>query len=190
MRAGCLLIGDLLFEPEALSDWLPFLLEKGIRAEVFRPGTDDLHLSLQRAYQQVRQEDGLSTILAAGTGCDCALALAGQLPVDRLALIHPLDWQGRGGMADRLKPIRRYARRGASFCVADILILPGLHTAPELVEDWEKALCNSRVSKLETSEDMWTNRKEVLKLAVYRFLIEGLPPKSLAQNSEMCIIYG
>ena len=190
MRAGCFLVGDLLFEPEALSDWLPFLLEKGVCAGVFRPEEGDLHLSLQRAYQRVRQEDGISTILAAGSGCDCALALAGQLPVDRMALIHPLDWQGRGGMAGRLNAIRRYARRAASFCVADTLILPGLHTSTELMKRWQGALYNSRVGMLKTSEDMWTNRKEVLKLAVYRFLMEGLPPKSLAENSEMCIIYG
>ena len=190
MRAGCLLIGDLLFEPEALSDWLSFLSEKGLCAEAFRPGEGELHLSLQRAYQRVRQEDGLSMILAAGSGCDCALALAGQLPVDRLALIHPLDWRARGGRAAALNRVRRYARRGASFCVADVLMLPGLHTAPGLVRQWEKALCNSRVTCSETTEDMWTNRKEVIKLAVYRFLMEGLPPKSLAQNSEMCIIYG
>lgn len=188
MKAGCLLIGDLLFEPEALADWLPFLREKGLRAEAFRPGEGDLHLSLQRAYQRVRQEDGLSALLAAGSGCDCALALAGQLPADRLALVNPLDWQGRGGLAGALNRVRRYARRGAGFCVADVLILPGLHTPPDLVTRWQRELRNCRVHSLGTTEDMWTNRKEVLKLAVYRFLMEGLPPKYLAQNAEMCII--
>ena len=187
---GCLLIGDLVFEPDALAGWQAFLSERGAAVESFRPGTGDVHLSLQRAYQRVRREDGISAILAAGSGCDLAVALAGQLPVDRLALLNPLEWQGRGGLSGSLDRIRRYAWRGADFCVADILLLPGLHTPPELPERWRRELRNSRVHLWEPAEELWTNRKEVLKLTVLQFLLGGKPPKSLAENAEMCIIYG
>ena len=187
---GCLLIGDLVFEPEALAGWSGFLSEHGALVESFRPGAGDVHLSLQRAYQRARREDGISAILAAGSGCDLAVALAGQLPVDRLALLNPLDWAGRGGLSGQLDRIRRYAWRGADLCVADVLLLPGLHTPPELPGRWRRALRNSRLHLWEPAEEMWTNRKEVLKLAVLQFLLDGEPPKSLAENAEMCIIYG
>ena len=190
MDMGCLLIGDLLFEPEALADWAAYLSGQGARTEAFVPGAKDLHTALQRAYQRVRRDGAVSCVMAAGTGCDCALALATQLPVDRLALINPLEWQGRGGLARPLGRIRRYARRGAALCVSDVLIIPGLHTPGDLPERWQRELCNSRVEILRVGEDMWINRKEVLKLGVFRFLCDGVHPKSLAQNSEMCIIYG
>lgn len=188
---GCLLIGDGLFEPDALDGWDQYLNERGVRAEVFRwPGPADLHMSLQRAYQRVRRDGAVNAIVAAGSGCDCALALASQLPADRLALLCPADWSGNGGLAKPLGRIRRYALRGAAFCVADVLLLPGMHTPERLIERWRRALCGCRVNVVCPGGDMWTNRKEVLKLGVFRFLCDGITPKSLAENPEMCIIYG
>ena len=187
---GCLLIEDMLFEPDSLAGWAEDLSAMGLRTERFVPGTEALYPALQRTYQRVRRDGCISAIVAAGTGCDCALALAGQLPVDRLALIHPLDWQGRGGLAGELNRVRRYARRGEAFCVAEVMIVPGPQTPEWLPERWRGALCHSRVCVTQPLEDVWTIRKEVLKLGIFRFLLDGVTPKYLAENPEMCIIYG
>ncbi len=186
---GVLLIGDGLFGPAVPEDWLDDLSKRGVRAEAFSWTEDSgLHAALQRAYQHIRRDGAVSGALAVGAGCDCALALAGQLPMDRLVLLEPLDWQASGGGAKALKRVRGYAWRGAAFCVADALLLAGPATTDELVVRWRRALCNSRFTALRPSVDLWTNRKEVLKLGVFRFLCDGTPPKSLAENPEMCII--
>ena len=184
------MIDEMLFEARGLEDFRD-LASHGFRTERFVPaGGPGLHAALQRAYQRIRRDDAPSGILAYGTGCDCALALAGQLPADRLALLYPLDWQGTGPLARSLRGVRRYARRGAAFCVADVLIVPGLLTSRDLPGQLRRALCNSRVTVLQPPEDAWTKGKEVLKTAILHFLRHGVLPKSLAENSEMCIIYG
>ena len=190
METGCLLIDELLFETRGLA---PFdeAATRGLRAERFIPNDPrNLHIALQRAYQRVRRDDAPSGILAYGTGCDCALALASQLPTDRLALLSPLDWQGGGPQSRQLRRIRSYARRGAAFCVSRVLIVPGLFTAPDLPDRLRRALCNSRVIVLEGRQAQEEKSKEVLKTAILHFLRHGVLPKSLAENPEMCIIYG
>lgn len=190
METGCLLIDEMLFDARGLGAYGD-LADQGFRAERFSPDAGgDLHTALQRAYQQIRRDDAVNGILAYGTGCDCALALAGQLPADRLALLYPLDWQGGGPMERQLQRVRRYARRGAAFCVADVLIVPGLLTARDLPERLRRALCNSRVTLLKPPEALWTKGKDVLKTGILHFLRHGVLPKSLAENAEMCIIYG
>ncbi|MBR1560286.1 MAG: hypothetical protein IJ646_08620, partial [Clostridia bacterium] len=89
---GCLVIDD----GEVLRDWTTELDALGFRTERFVPKPEGLHQALQRAYQRVRRDGAASCVLAAGMGCDCALALAGQLPVDRLALMDPAPLPGRG----------------------------------------------------------------------------------------------
>lgn len=184
---GCLLIDDLLSGPGALEPLLRLLTASGVRAGAFAPGGDaPLHEQLQRAYQRVRRDGAVNAIVGRGAGCDCALALAGQLPADRLALIEPLKWRDAGGMTGPLNRVRRYGLRGAAFCVAQTLIAPGPRTPERLPDALRSRLCNSAVTVL------WPGAAgpEALNTSILHFLRHGVLPKSLAENPEMCIIYG
>lgn len=185
--AGCLLIDDLLFEPGALKPLHAALTAGGVRAEVFAPVVGaPLHEQLQRAYQRVRRDGALNAIVGHGVGCDGALALAGQLPADRLVLIEPLKWQSSDGLARPLSRIRRYGLRGAAFCVAQTLIAPGPRTPRRLPDALRSRLCNSAVTVCRLSAEGSVG----LNTAILHFLRHGVLPKSLAENPEMCIIYG
>lgn len=190
---GCLVIDGFASGEDSLSGLSSFLNARGVRAAAFCPNGGRLHAELQRAYQRVRGAGDVAAIAAAGTACDAALALAGQLPADRLVLIGgaraggtlPDDWRGQ------LRRIRAFARRNAVFCVADVLAVEPLSDAGlDRLDRLGRALCNSRFRGAAVREDLWINRKEVLKMGVYRFLCDGVLPKSLAENPEMCIIYG
>ena len=189
MDLGCLLIDDPLYGGGGLDDLHDLLVRQGLRTERFtRDRESPLYPALQRAYQRVRRDDDLNAIIAMGTGCDCALALSCQLPVDRLVLLEPMDWHCDA--AREMKRIRAFARRNAAFCVADVLILPGPHTEAGHLKRLARGLTGSRVTALRPAEELWTNRKEVLNLGIIHFLQRGAAPKSLAENHEMCIIYG
>ena len=188
---GCLIIDEPLQPVGALKPLAQALHQAGIRTAEFVPRDPRrLHLALQNAYQQVRRDDAVNGIVALGSGCDCALALASQLPTDRLALLEPLNWRSEGELGRQLGRVRRYARRGAAFCVSDVLILPGPCTDPDLPERLRRALCNSRVALLEVPDPAAPEGKELIKTAILHFLRHGVLPKSLAENPEMCIIYG
>ena len=189
MDIGCLLIDDPLYGGGGLDDLHDLLMRQGIRTERFTwDCSSPLHPSLQRAYQRVRRDEGMSAIIAMGTGCDCALALACQLPADRLVLVEPMDW--RCEAARQMRRIRTFARRNAAFCVADVFILPGPHTEAGHLKRLTRMLTGCDVTALRPAEELWTNRKEVLNLGIIHFLQRGAAPKSLAENHEMCIIYG
>lgn len=184
---GCLFIEDFSNGPGMLSGPCASLEAAGVRTAVFTPGPEGLHLSLQRAYQRLRGPDGSGGVVAVGSACACALALSAQLPVDRQVLIDP--WRG-GPLPWALRRVRAYARRNAVFCLADTLIVDPPGADPRLTERLAGDLCNSRVWALRAGEDLWSNRKEVLNSWILQFLCDGEWPKSLAENSEMCIIYG
>ena len=189
MELGCLLIDDPLYGGGGLNDLHDALMRQGVRTERFAwDRSSPLHPSLQRAYQRVRRDDAVNAIAAMGAGCDCALALACQLPADRLVLLEPMDW--RCEAAREMKRIRAFARRNAAFCVADVLILPGPHTEAGHLKRLTRALTGCDATALRPAEELWTNRKEVLNLGIIHFLQRGDTPKSLAENHEMCIIYG
>lgn len=186
---GCLLIDDPLYPIGALDAAALLLRQNGVRTGAFRwDGAAPMHLSLQRAYQRIRRDDALSGIVGLGAGCDCALALSCQLPVDRLVLLEPMDWRAAG--MGQLRRIRAFARQNAAFCVCDALIVPGPHTASALLRRLRRGLSGARVTLLQPADELWTNRKEVLNLGIFHFLRDGVLPKSLAENPEMCIIYG
>ena len=186
---GCLLIDDPLYAIDGLAGTAQALVRCGVRTEVFRwDGATGLHLALQRAYQRVRRDGSLTGIVAMGAGCECALALACQLPADRLVLLEPMRAQGAGATARQLRRIRSFARRNAAFCVADVLAVPGPHTDADVLRRLEGDL-NGRMTLLRARVELWTNRKEVLNLGIFHFLRDGVLPKSLAENPEMCIIY-
>ena len=187
---GCLLIDDPLYDIHALDGLSQALRARGVRTETFRrDGARPLYDALQRAYQRVRRDGAVSGIIAQGAGCDCALALACQLPSDRLVLVEPMRWRDDGPVGRQLKRIRAFARQNAAFCVADALIVPGPHTDEKLTRRLRHDL-GGTVTLLRPGEEMWSNGKEVLNLGIFQFLRDGVWPKSLAEKSEMCIIYG
>ena len=189
---GCLLIDCFTPGEFALSGLCAFLGERGVRAERFVPGVGGkLHIGLQRAYQRVRVDGGTSGVIATGSGIDAALALAVQLPVDRLVLLDaPVKAAYTGPLVRELRRISAYARKNRVFCVSDVLALQA--DAEGFRFDFD-ALCrdmpNCRMTRLCVSGNMWTNGKETLKTTIYHFLRDGVLPKSLAENPEMCIIY-
>lgn len=188
---GCLLIDDPLYDIGGLSALADALARGGLRTETFAwDRTRRLHLSLQRAYQHIRRDGAVNGIAALGAGCDCALALACQLPADRLALLEPMRWRAEGEAARQMRRIRAFARRNAAFCVADVLIVPGPHTDADWLARLRRDLNAARVTILRPGGEMWSKRKEVLNLSVFHFLRDGALPKNLAENPEMCIIYG
>ena len=189
-NTGCLVIGDAFCEADGMNDLLKCLTEQGVRAEAFRISEQQsLYHDLQMAYQRVRRDDAPSAIAAWGAGCDCALAIAGQLPVDRVILISPRALQARGERSKPLARVRRYARRGMAFCVADALIV-SFGEAGRAERELLEGLCNCRAVLAEFPREAWPKGKKDINLMVSRFLCAGVLPKSLAENSEMCIIYG
>ncbi|MBR1820502.1 MAG: hypothetical protein IJ769_02645, partial [Clostridia bacterium] len=85
MRVGCLMIDDPLSGENLLSG---LSLDSSVRVYPFRPRVGErLWDRLQSLLQRARSECGAVAILARGAGCGAALALAEQLPVDRLALV-------------------------------------------------------------------------------------------------------
>ncbi len=150
---------------------------------------------LQTLLQRARSTCGAAAILARGLGCMAALALAEQLPVDRLALVAPLQerMRGRKPLARTFNRIALFARQNLSLCVSDVLIVEaaGSRAGRKLVSLGLGA--HSRVSMLEmaaeTGPELYTICENTLKTAITDFLRDGELPKDLAQNREMCIIY-
>ena len=181
---GCILIEDPLSGESALSG---LSLPPEIQAFPFAWRAEERSFPvLQTLLQQVRGEYGSACILARGAGCMAALALAEQLPVERLALVEPV-------------PARRQARRIALFamsnlalCVSDALIVarnPG-----RMARRIARGIgFHGRAALLlagKSGDNLYTNREKIEKDALIGFLRDGVFPKELAQNPEMCIIYG
>jgi len=164
---------------------------------------------LQSALHDIRVEWGAAAAIAVGTGCAPALALACQLPVEKLVLIDPSAparpsrlTRGKGNAApddgQRIRALWRlsaFARRNLPLCVSDMLIVG--HGA----EGGEAALrraygnpVNCRVNRLDvrgkSDKDLYTIREIAVKAAISRFLNPFELSKPLAENPEMCIIYG
>lgn len=188
---GCLLIDDPVYDIDGLGALADALERRGVRTERFRwDGTGRLHMALQRAYQRVRRDDAVSGIVARGGGCDCALALACQLPSERLVLLYPDDRPGVGEATRQLRRIRAFARRNAAFCVSEVLIVPGISLREDASRRLRRCLTAARVSLVGSAGETRPEGGEVLSLSIFHFLRDGVLPKNLAENPEMCIIYG
>jgi len=166
---------------------------------------------LQMALQQLHRECTACSVMGRGSGCLAALALAEQLPVDRLVLEAPafpprFPWHRRchdGGGGEQLaiaqyrqaRKLANYARRNLSLCASDMLVIEqdGAVTGVKGVRAIGKP-ANCRVHRLvlhgDCEKDLYKIREFVVKEAISRFLQTGELPKMLAENSEMCIIYG
>lgn len=179
------------------------LLGSGIPAYAFewRAG-EPLMDGLRTILHRVRRECGAASVLARGTGCGAALALAEQLPVERLALIEPAEalvhnlnrlWRS-DRRASTVRRVGAFARRNLSLCVADALVIEGEQSEGwRLLHDGGMA-AHSRLIRLaipaDTVDNLYTNCENALKRPVTGFLTAGELPKDLAENREMCIIYG
>lgn len=185
---ACLLIDDSVETHPGLSGWADAMRRAGLRAGLFRcDGSADVYDRLQTAYQTLRA-GGPGAVLGVGPGGAAALALAAHLPVARLVLIDvDLKWRGA---ANRLT---RFASSNAALCVSDVLVAAG----DDAARQWRLArrmLPNARLSGLACrggcGKYLKTDCENVLPDAVTAFLRFGELPKNLAENAEMCIIYG
>ena len=204
---GCLCIDSL---DAGNSDWCVDLA--GVDSRPFRStGADEMWDELQTALQQLRRERMSCSVMGRGSGCFAALALAEQLPVERLVLEAPAlprrtgryrrRYGGGGGgqpAVGRCRQAQRlagFARRNLALCVSDMLVIE-----PEgdiIGGNGMRAIgkpVNCRVHRLVLrggcEKELYKIREFVVKEAISRFLQTGELPKMLAENSEMCIIYG
>jgi len=204
---GCLFIGDALGRKG--NDGLTWAHDiPGVELRAFRcADARGLWDRLQCALQALRAERGICPIMAVGTGCAAALALACQLPVDKLVLIDParparpfVATDRAAGVDDAraqraLRRLAGFARRNLPLCVSDMLIVD--HGPAEGEDALRRAYgnpANCRTRRLAVSgkwdKELYTIREFEVKQAISRFLQPADAPKPLAENSEMCIIYG
>ena len=179
----------------------------GVETRRFHPsGGAPLWEGLQVAYQSLRRGCDACGIMARDLGCAGALAIAEQLPVDRLVLIEPSLSVGRRGarragddpfLAPMWREMRRlaaFARRNLPLCVSDVLIVEGGNRPVGRWDPIDRLPGHARVVRLrlcgKTGDDLYTIREIAVKAAISRFLKPIESSKPLAENPEMCIIYG
>ena len=75
----------------------------------------------QAALWQLRRDAGWVCVAAQGAAADIGLALAAQLPVDRLALLNMP--RGRAKLPRQMNKLRAFARRNLALITAEILII-------------------------------------------------------------------
>lgn len=203
---GCLFIGDIASGCSCQENGAWARSVPGVDVQIFRcPEPRRLWDALQGALHEIRRGQGEAAIMAVGTGCAGALALACQLPVEKLVLIEPslpVRVSHTGPGCTRARQMGRMARRLAAFtrrnlplCVSDILTVECRRD-----DDGGEARyiygnpVNCRVRRLllrgKSAKELYTIREFEVKEAISRFLHPTEAPKPLAENPEMCIIYG
>lgn len=190
---GCVVIDDPGSGGRGLSG---FCRANGLRAYPCDWSGAERPLSLlQGLLQRARGECGAAAILARERGCGAALALAEQLPVERLALIEPEASLNRRRVG--LGPIDRldaFARRNLSLCVSDALVIERADSRGARRLRSGGFCAHARLARLafdvESDKELYTICENTLKSAITHFLRAGEWPKNLAENAEMCIIDG
>ncbi len=190
---GCLMIDDAKPGMERLSGLCAAFGRAGIRTVCFDWDADrSLRERLQCACYEVRCCGETPAIVARGTGCWAALALAAQLPVGRLVLIEPSGAdlnQAPRALRRPLAGLRRYARANLSLCLCDMLLLErDRETLARSARQLHQAL--GRLTGLLTAGKWGISCADEQAIAITAYLQTGEFPKSLAENFEMCIIYG
>lgn len=139
----------------------------------------------QFAFQERCAGSAVKAIAAFGEACLPALALAIQLPVDRLGLLFPRM------SARRDRRLSRFVRRNLSLCSADTLFV-GDSLAGLLFRAtrWMPHGSHLWLDAEAREENVpWTKCEFSVKNAICSFLQMGVHSKLLAENPEMCIIY-
>lgn len=193
---GCLLIEGTKPGMSDLSGLRLILNGYGILSETFRlTGGPDLHGRLQEAYYEIRRRCAVPTIVAGRQACWAALALAEQLPADRLVLIDPGEASPGIGidapiaLRRSLSRLKRFAVNNLSFCTGDVLAIVG---QPEAVPRLRRRMraAKGRLACVQIAGNAPGGMTGAAADGVASFLVSGELPKSLAENAEMCIIYG
>ena len=181
---GCILIDDPMSGESVLSG-LSFPADIAARPFDWRARQRPLP-GLQALLHAVRQEFSAASLLARGVGCALALALAEQLPVERLALIEPRFATIQSPW--RLRRLSAYAARNLALCVSDCLILEAAPTRQG--RRIARGLSFSgRVTRLDlpakTGAELYTICEKRVQEAIFAFLRGEEFPKNLAENREM-----
>ncbi len=206
---GCLYVDGSLFEEGARDGGALASDIPGVEVYPFHcANVRDLWDRLQSAVHDLRGEWGAAAAIAVGTGCAPVLALACQLPLEKLVLIDPAApvrpsrlSRGKGHAADdgrRKRALRRFAafaRRNLPLCVSDMLIVGhGDESGEDAMRRAYGNPVNCRVNRLDirgkSDKDLYIIREFAVKEAISRFLHPIDSSKPLAENPEMCIIYG
>lgn len=158
-------------------------------------GTKRPFEALQDLLQQARGPSGTACVLARGRGCGAALALAEQLPVERLALIEPeASLIPRLRLLDPVERLNAFARRNLSLCVSDALVTERARERGAMRLREGGFCAHARLLRLacegKSDKELYTICENTLKTAITHFLRAGDLPKNLAENAEMCIIDG
>ncbi len=204
---GCLYVDGSLFDRHAPDGSALVSDIPGVEVCPFRCANPrDLWDRLQGALHELRVKCGTAAAIAVGTGCAPALALACQLPVEKLVLIDPAapgrpsrSLRGRGNAAPddgrRVRALGRlaaFARRNLPLCVSDMLVVG--HGAGDALRRAYGNPVNCRLDRLDvkgkSDKDLYIIREFAVKAAISRFLNPAESSKPLAENPEMCIIYG
>ena len=209
---GCLYIGELVPGPRGSGACHRVADLPGVNLHTFRFSCartlwDELQMSLQR----LRAEWGECAVMAEGSGCAAALALASQLPVERVVRIdpapparlnslrgQPLNREGNPETARTRRTLRRlygFARKNLSLCVCDMLVVecgPGDGVRALRRAFGNPVNCSVRQLSLRggCAKELYTIREFAVKEAISRYLHGKEAPKPLAENSDLCIIYG
>lgn len=179
---GCILI-DEPTSGENLLSGLSF--PDGIAPHAFhRPAGERPLPALQTLLQRVRREYGAACVLARGTGCMAALALAEQLPVERLALVEPACEPAWALI--RARRFTGFAMRNLALCVSDALILEaGDGRVARRIAKGLRSSERVALMPVKTGAKFYTNCENDAQRALFAFLLGEELPKNLAQNSEM-----
>ena len=191
---GCLLIEDIKPGTDCLSGLRAAMEAAGMAVGEFRlTRAARLHEHLQEAYYEVRRRCAAPTIAAMGrAGCIAALALAEQLPAERIALIGGVRDGGPArcrNLPGPLERLRGFAMRNLTFCTADILLIEPEGGGPALPAR-RLAAARGRLTAASMPAGLDGALSPEARRAVLNFLQSGELPKSLAETAEMCIIYG
>lgn len=191
---GCLVIDELTPGVKRLSGLSCCLERAGIPTVDFACGGGRLLERLREAYYAARRGCEAGAVVGCGSGCWAALAIAEQLPAARLALIDARFGCDRRTapqpLRAQLRRIEGFARRNLSFCVSEVLVVDTAPTARRrAIEVPNGRLIRARLSA--GGERCPADRSDIaLRRAIVTFLSTGDLPKYLAENPEMCIIYG
>ncbi len=181
---GCILIDEPTSGENCLSG-LSF--PPGVAPHAFHWQAGERPLpALQTLLQRVRREYGTACVLAWGAGCMAALALAEQLPVERLALVQPACEPV--GTLFRPRRFTGFAMHNLALCVSDVLILEA--GGGRVTRRIARGLRSSGWVALmpmpgKTGPDLYTNCENEVQRALLAFLLGEELPKNLAENCEM-----
>lgn len=195
---GCMLIEDLSSGGGLPSGLCAYLESRQIGVDVFRhSGKEKVHAKLQNAFYNVRRMYDTSGIIAVNGGIDAAVALSAQVPVERIVLICTEENMPHedGRMKRQLNKLSRFARRNAAFCISEVMVISagdggGHERSQMLVNSLVNAAVIKGISMAGNDKKIWTDYEWMMNNQIYRFLCGEELTKSLAENPEMCIIYG